>query len=560
MYSTIKKWVKENRETAVLIGLIFIFFFIYSNFYLSIASETGFPGSPLKFNSPDETANFFFASTYVKEGVLRIFEPLNFIAGNRIQPRSTAVVGGYLVPGSFLGLILIYGWLAKIAGLKALLVLTPIFACLAVFCFHEIIKKIFGRQIAFWSGGLLLIHPAFWYYAARGLYPNILFVSFLIFSVYFLTRVGEELPQSGHEKNGKKRNYVDFILAGLFFGLAMTVRLSEIIWVGAAFSVLFLIFRKKLKWEQAAIFVIFAILTFSPIFAYNQIFYGNSLLTAYNLGGEGAPAGGGGQGVGWLVSSARYVFPFGFHVKNILKNFSNYFAGMFWWLVVPLAFGAVFFIKKLIDGKLDKKIRTYLLFSGGISIFLFAYYGSWLFYDNPAEEVSVGTSYVRYWLPIHILSLPFATFAFVKFVEWFRAGERKIVAVSLGLCCFLLSAGLVFFDKNDGLVKVRANTKEYAYIAGEVNRMIEPEAIIVVDRADKIFFPEHQVIQPLRDDQVYKLIPELAREVPLYYYGVTLPEKDIDYLYAKKFNREELEIKKIRDFGAETLYKFVEIE
>jgi 4-amino-4-deoxy-L-arabinose transferase-like glycosyltransferase len=438
--------------------------------------------------------------------------------------------------------------------------LTPIFAGFAVFCFYEIIKKIFNSQIAFWSALLLLIHPAFWYYSARGLFPNILFVSFLIFSSYFLVKAGSSLSSIGkiYEKT-RKRNYMDFILAGLFLGLAMTVRLSEIIWVGAVIFSLFFIYRKKLRWDQVGIFIIFAIITFSPIFAYNQIFYGNSLMTAYNLN-DGGAAGSSGQGIGWLVSFARYVFPFGLHFKNILRNFSNYFVGMFWWLAIPLAVGISFFIRDFIRGKLDKKIKLYLILYGGISLFLFVYYGSWLIYDNPAKEVSVGTSYVRYWLPIYILSLPFTAYIFIKLTNLFRGGQKKIVAVSIMTICFILSARLVFFDKSDGLVMVGANMRDYARIAEEVNRVIEPEAIIVVDRADKIFFPEHQVIQPLRDDQVYKLSPKFSGEVPLYYYGVTLPDRDIAYLYAKKFNPEKIEIRKIRDFGTESLYKFVELK
>jgi MFS family permease len=552
MYSTIKKWVRENRETAILIGAIIVAFFVYSSFYSSFSS--------LKFNSPDETANYFFAKMYAQDGVLRVFEPLNFIAENRIQPRSMAVVNGYLVPGSFLGLILVYGWLAKIFGLKLLLCLTPVFAGFAVFCFYEIIKKIFSSQIAFWSALLLLIHPSFWYYSARGLFPNVLFVSFLIFSFYFMVRAGSSLPLASKiPEKSKSKNYMDFILAGLFFGLAMTVRLSEIIWVGAVIFALFFVYRKKLQWDQVGIFIIFAIITFSPIFAYNQIFYGNSLMTAYNLN-DGGAAGGSGQGVGWLVSFARYVFPFGLHFKNILKNFSNYFVGMFWWLAIPLAVSFSIFIRDFIGGKLEKKIKLYFIFYGAVSLFLFVYYGSWLIYDNPAKEVSVGTSYVRYWLPIYILSLPLVSWGLIKFVGFWRGWQKKIVAVMLGLSFFSLSAGLVFFDKNDGLVMAGANMREYSRIAEAVNRTIEPDAIIVVDRADKIFFPEHQVIQPLRDDQIYKLIPKLSGKMPLYYYGVTLPEKDIEYLYARKFNPKEIEIRKIGDFGVESLYKFVPLK
>lgn len=548
MYSTIKKWARENREAAILVVAVVVAFFIYSNFYIGVASDIGYPGSAIKFNSPDETANYFFAGTYAKDGILRVFEPLNLLAENRIQPRSMAVIGSYLVPGSFLGLIITYGWIAKIFSPAVLLFLTPLLAGFAVFCFYEIIRKIFGRQIAFWSALLLLIHPAFWYYSARGLFPNVLFISFLIFSAYFMARADVLEGAEG------KTKYVEFILAGLFFGLAMTVRLSEIIWVGTAFLVYFVICRKKFKLSQIALFVGFSVITFSPIFAYNNIFYGNPFLTAYNLG-DGAASGPAGQGVGWLLSFTRYIFPFGFHLKNILKNFANYFAGMFWWLAIPAAYGVLLYFKKIAEGKLERKIKIYLGFAAGIALFLFAYYGSWLFYDNPAEEVSVGTSYVRYWLPVYLLSLPVMAFALLKFIGRFHGGWKKIIASLVAVACLLLSAGLVYYDRNDGLVAVGRNMRAYTEISAEVDRTIEPDAVIIVDQADKIFFPEHQVIQPFRDNEVYKLIPSLSREVPLYYYGITLPEKDIDYLYAKKINPEKVELVRLKDFGDSTLYK-----
>lgn len=533
MYSNIKNWIKKNRKEVVLICAIIIACLVYSSFYLSL---------PPKFNSPDETSNYFFAKLYAEKGTLRVFEPLNFFVENRLHPRSMAVVNGYLVPGGFLGLILIYGWLAKILGIRIILVLTPLFAGLAVFCFYEIIKKIFNLQIAFWSSLLLLIHPVFWYYSSRGLYPNILFVSLLIIGFYFLIC-----------RSKFTQNYACFILAGFFFGLALTVRLSEIIWVSGMLFLLFLIYREKIRWNQAVLFFVFVFLTFSPILIYNQIFYGSPFLTAYNLNDR--QIGESNEDMGWFLSFYKYIFPFGLHFKNILKNFSNYFVGMFWWLAIPFTIGVSIFVHKLINGKLNKEQRIFLFFCFFVFLFLFAYYGSWHFYDNPAKQISIGTSYGRYWLPIHVLSLPYIAFALIKFVKWFSGVRRKILGILFCIIYFLFSFNLTFFDLSDGLLKVREDIKKYTVIVSEINQIIEPGAIIIVDQADKIFFPEYKVIQPLRDEITYKLIPKLAKLVPLYYYGITLPEKDIDYLYAKKLDRRVVEIKKIGDFGAESLYR-----
>ncbi|MBI5071347.1 glycosyltransferase family 39 protein [Candidatus Falkowbacteria bacterium] len=536
MYS-ITKWIKGNRAETALIFFAVIFFFIYSWFYLGTAAATA------KFNSPDEAANYFFIKNYVVSGTLKVFEPLNLTTGGMIHPRSIAVVGGYLVPGSFLGLILIYGWLAKIFTLGVVWWLTPFFASAAVFCFYGIVKNIFDRRVALWSSFLFLVHPAFWYYASRGLFPNILFVSLILAGFYFLV---------GHKKSKTLvLNYLDYILAGLFFGLALTVRLSEIIWVGAALFILFLIYRKNVKWSELIIFILSAGIAFIPIFIYNRTIYGEPLTTAYNLG-EGSPAGG---GAAWLVSAAKFIFPFGLEIKNVLKNFSTYFVGMFWWFAIPAAFSVAVFIKRLIAGKLDKKIKIYLLVGGFVSLFLFLYYGSWFFYDNPAKEASIGTSYVRYWLPIYILSLPLVAFTLIKLVDFIRPLKQKLFAAVLCLIFILFGVKLTFFDKNDGLAYVYKNVHDYAAIAKSVDLFIPSEAVIIVDRADKIFFPEHRVVSPLRDDSTYALIPELAKILPLYYYGLPLTEKEMDYLYDGRINKEEIKIIEIKNFGAESLYQ-----
>jgi len=539
MYS-ITKWIKGNRDEAILILLIAVFFFVYSSFYLGTAVASS------KFNSPDETANFFFIRNYVESGTLKVFEPLNFLAEGRIAPRSIAAVDGYLVPGSFFGLILIYGWLAKIFTLNIVWFLTPFFSGAAVFCFYKILGKVFDRRIAFWSALLLLAHPAFWYYASRGFFPNVLFISLLIIGFYFLA--GRETPKT------TVRNYIEYILAGLFLGLALTVRLSEAIWVGGVLFLLWIIYRKQVVWLRIILFLVFAFLSFVPVLAYNQIFYGNYFRTAYTLGG-GAALG----EVSWFSSVVKLFFPFGLEVKNVLKFFSTYFVGMFWWLAAPLTFGLIVFLKKLIAGKLDKKVKTYLLVGGLASLFLFCYYGSWFFYDNPAKEASIGTSYVRYWLPAYILSLPFIVFALIKLVEFVNF-RKKILAAILCLIYLLFGIQLTFLDKNDGLAYVSANVKSYAEIARTVNSIIPSDAVIVVDRADKIFFPEHRVISPLRDDGTYALIPKLVKILPLYYYGLPLTQKEIDLIYQNKLDIEVVQMEKIGDFGAESLYKFIEVK
>ncbi|MFZ5364379.1 MAG: hypothetical protein ACOZAG_02770, partial [Patescibacteria group bacterium] len=140
-------------------------------------------------------------------------------------------------------------------------------------------------------------------------------------------------------------------------------------------------------------------------------------------------------------------------------------------------------------------------------------------------------------------------------IDFIRPLQHKLFAAVLCLIFVLFGVNLTFFDKNDGLAYIYKNVWDYAAIADEVNATISEDAIIIVDRADKIFFPEHRVITPLREKSTYAAIPELAKTLPLYYYGLPLVEKEMNYLYDGRLNREEIEIIEIKNFGAETLYQ-----
>ena len=85
--------------------------------------------------------------------------------------------------------------------------------------------------------------------------------------------------------------------------------------------------------------------------------------------------------------------------------------------------------------------------------------------------------------------------------------------------------------------------------------LTEVDAVIIVDRADKLFFPDRRVIYPLRDEKTYALMLQIVALVPLYYYGITLPQADIDYLNGDKLKAMGLQIDFVENFGEESLYK-----
>ena len=249
-----------------------IFFFLGAIALLSVfcvysfLSFTSVSGGVVRLNSPDETANYFFARTYAQSGQIGYDEPLLASSKGVVHPRSMTTAGNRVVPVGFLGLTVLYGLLGKLFGVYAILFLTPFFAVCSAYLLYLLLKRIFSKNIAALSGVLLLIHPAYWYYATRGLLPNVLFVDLLL--------VGCLCTALGFEK---KRTWCA-LFGGVFVGLALTVRLSEIIWVFAAATLLALVTLRRKTLAGIFLFIIGCALPLGILFSFNKSVYGHPFL------------------------------------------------------------------------------------------------------------------------------------------------------------------------------------------------------------------------------------------------------------------------------------------
>jgi hypothetical protein len=504
--------------------------------------------------SPDETANAFFAKRFSEVGTLVAYEPLNLALDDALHPRSVVSFGGRLLPGSFIGLPVLYGAIATLVGNWSLPLLTPFIAALAVFAWFAVVKRIFDREIALLSAILLAVHPAWWYYSARSLMHNVLFAALLVFAAYFLV---------ARPSRGKKLYDIDLVAAGLFVGLAMFVRPSEALWLAAAAAVAWIAARRMVSWRQLLLVGLSAVLALTPMFFLNRATYGNPLATGYRLesgevGGVGEEFEGASQTSQTFQTFQTYAFPFGLSLKDTAKNTFAYGFGIFWWLTVLTVIGLpLAFPTRASPAPSRAARRSFLAFAAMATVYLAFMYGSWTFFDNPdPTSVTIGNSHVRYWLPVFVLTTPLSALAVIWLSH--RAGTetaRKLAVSLLVVVCLGLSVRVAFFSPEDGLVQAADELAQSREIRDHVLELTEEEAVIVVDRADKIFWPERRVVYPLRDDRTYALLPRLVLRVPLYYYGITLPPQDVEYLNTRKLAELGLQIDAVETFDIETLYR-----
>ncbi|MFH1326207.1 MAG: glycosyltransferase family 39 protein [Candidatus Falkowbacteria bacterium] len=620
----------KNWRITTLIMLSVLFFFIYS----WLPYQTSKDGEE-RFASPDGTANYFWTERYAtlsplslrsvakqsrvdnnlshqdKTDVAKLtglprrsniaslietsrndssdsgliyFEPLNLIANDIVIPRSVRSENGIVKPVSFLGIILIYGWLAKIFGIWIIKYLTSLFAVLGVLCFYGIIKRVFNSNTAFISAVIMLALAPYWYYTARSMFHNVLLVDLVLISIWFLinsTRI-ERIKRIN-------ANFIFIFLSGVFIGLAIITRVSELIWLAPVILLIWIFYFKQIQLDKLILFFCGIILALIPMFYYNQILYGDYLKFGYTqetmgveneIVVEDVNNNTHGIATGFALAMTEKILPFGFYPKNIVRNFYYYFVYIFWYLFWSALLGGILFLYKYKDR--NKQEWLYFISFCITSVILVIFYGSWNIQDNiRLNSITIGNSYMRYWLPMYIMSIPLA----VMFWQWIASilsslffffchsrprfhedklqresrnnkewipglrfatpGMTKYGIITLFVITFfILNIQTTVYGQDEGLIYVKQGIEENKERAKHVDLIIENDAIIITKHLDKFFFPDRGVIAgDLLDDnknQQYKKL--IDHNVPLYYYGFIFQQKDLDFLHNEKLIELGLQI------------------
>lgn len=235
------------------------------------------------FNSPDEMANFYFAKNVAEHNSLSVAEPLNFELGNRVYPRSIAVSNGQLKPLSFIGLPVIYGILAKVFTVKTIPFFTGFIAAVAGLVFYWLLRKIFDQKWALFGTFLLYANPAYFYYTARGMFHNVLFVDILLAALL-----------------------IGGVAGALLMFAALLVRTFEGLWVWPFFT---WVGNKRFKITAIVVVMINAAVLFFIR--------------------PGYPAN---------------LLPFGFSLGRIVRNIWQINFLVMWWWTIPAIIGAVIWL------------------------------------------------------------------------------------------------------------------------------------------------------------------------------------------------------------------------
>ncbi len=512
------------------------------------------------FVSPDENATYVFASALADTGRLSIIEPLNLELGGLVHPRSTLGYADSILPSSFVGFIFLLGDVGAIFGKVAMYLVTPALAVMTICLWRDCVQRLFKQPLlADLAAFLLMIHPAFWYYSGRVMMHNVAFLAMLVLGVWWclaqplsaLTgRMGRRPVSTAMAR------LCDFGIAGAWFGTTLMIRTSEIIWLTLALLVVIATHRAAIGWRSGLVFASGFLLMLGLLGAINASVYGHALVNGYTASYAYPESLLVNQTETSISNAPRrsLILPFGFHERNIFKNVLNYGWALYPWMSGLALLGIVIAIVEPTDRR--TLWRTVTILTLALATWLGVVYGSWMIVDNPDPVIiSLGNSHVRYWLPLFALASLFAARAFV-YLLGDKSRLKQVGVGALLLLMTLLSAKLVFFGA-DGFMPNRAALDSFVDKRSRILVLTESDAIVIVDRADKYLFPARRVVVPLRSNTTYQSIPVMLGLAPVYYFGITLPAQDFEYLNGEVLQALGVRIELVETMSEESLYRFI---
>ena len=472
-------------------------------------------GTDRVYASPDENANVFFSQTFAESFSFCAPQPLNDLAEGLIHPRSTIAPGICIVPSTFLGFPFLLGLVFLVAGYVGTVFVTPILAVVGIVSLWWIVRTLTKNdRLADWSALFTIAHPAFWYYGGRVFMNNVPFVSLLILSVALFI--------VAH----RRRNIWIGVAVGAILSLALSFRLADAPIAVIVIGLTMMLYRSRIVWRSMLGVLIGVVIMAALYLGVNAQTYGSALVTGYNVPDPRTIGASVESSSNVLASMGSLLLPFGFHPRAILFNVLNY--GL---LLYPIPS-----ILALIGGMIAWRRReqqggwrNFVIVVAVATVWMVVMYGSWRIIDNPdPSAITVGNSHVRYWLPLFVMSSVFAALAFDELWKRLKGSMRWIgIGVLVGIIAMNAQA---VFGGTDGFVATRAALMTFEQKRSVILANTEPDAVVIVDRADKYVFPYRQVIVPLRSDSTYAILPTLVPMMPVYYFGITLPEKDLDHL------------------------------
>jgi len=520
-----------------VILLVISLFLFFASFYLygGEAWQHATTGTThhLIMNQPDEMAHYFFVKNILINKTFGAFESLSQLGLSHVHPRSVTVVSEYMVPIGFPFFIVL---LAMLAFLPVFLfgqdivhlimaAVIPFAGVLAILLMYAIVKRVWDARIALISAGILAVIPPWLYYTSRPLQYTILFVTFLLLSMWGVVRFRDAVDRN------EKIAFI--IISALGLSLALAIRPVELVWVVGVFAYILFLIRSSWVARDAYIFVGTILMVMSVFFVIQYAFYGSPFASGYVAPlptGEAGNVIGGGQGISFVRA---FLFPFGIDIFVALKTGWIYIYQLMspWslWVIASYLFVAI---------RGDRSMRMYLVGWTIVSLYLLLFYGSWGFSDNLLGVPTLGGSQIRYLMPVFVGAAPIFAYACARVWTLLDTKKQIFFSIFVGLLLLLSSFRLVYTSYPEGLMYVKQTIEVFRERQNSLYAHTSEYGVVVTRYGDKYIFPGRKVIirVPEHTEWVEAVSRLLQQGVPVYWYDIALSDserEDMNNLFAE---------------------------
>lgn len=408
--------------------------------------------------SPDEAANRFMATSWAQTGSLHVPTALSAAQLAAFHPRSFAIHDTQLWPGSFVGFVMLVGWLQRL-GTAGPIILTLLISGLSIVAWYRLGRAFWEPAWALGAAALMTSLPVLIAHQVLPYTQPTLYVSFLMLAGYALLQYQQ------------RKTATWAVIVGLLYGLALFIRPVEVLFTGPMIAVVILAHRKYRHFLITVLttlvvqlpWLIVAYQTFHAVLGSGYSLEGVSVSTA----GSALPLwrivltpAGGAWSWHWLVSVRDYLL--------LLYPAMSAMSAVALWL---------YFRRKFIEPIKIFKIGMVIL----LGVYYLAYYGSWnLYVDATASRIGSAASYARYWLPLYIAM----TAGVIVFLRTTLARFRPLALTMIGV---LVAVNFwTWWSHPSGYRAVIKDDRHLLALRQQVLTSTEPDSLVIAGQNDKL--------------------------------------------------------------------------
>ncbi len=407
------------------------------------------------------------------------------------HPRSLAAKDHNLLPGSFLGFILLTTALRWVGAAGPYIGTVFIFG-LALYCWFRIARRYWEIPWAVLSTVGVATMPVIARHLALPYTQPILGLSFLITSSWALLRYQE------------KQTWGRAACVGFLYGVVVFIRPIDAIFTAPLIMVAMVVHRgHRLKMLLTG--TVIALVQVPWIYAGYETF-GSFLASGYTQQGIGLTNASGTGLAWWTIFTRPPSGEWNWHwIRSAIEYLLLLYPG---WSMLAVAGACIYLRRKLVSWAKILKIGTVIAFLG----YYVAYYGAWQLYPNDlAARIGSAASYARYWMPLYVGMVAGA----VVFLRRMTISRRWV-----GYVCLVSLVAINTWDfwaHPSGYAATIRRDAVAADVVKSVQDATEPDSLLLAGQDEKYFVGERLTSFSIpTGDTSWSTLASIAHERPVY--------------------------------------------